>query len=57
MILNVLLFHFIEKIINKMKERKETIELEEFGHITDIRNQTFSDLFLSSIMSTFINNY
>ena len=47
MILNVLLFHFIEIIINKMKERKETIELKDLGHITDIRNQTFTDLFLS----------
>jgi len=48
--LNVLMFHFIQKIIDKMKERKETIELEGVGQITDMRNQNFFEEMLFSVM-------
>jgi hypothetical protein len=48
--LNVLMFHFIEKIIDKMKERKETIELEGVGQITDIRDQNMFEEMLFSVM-------
>jgi len=48
--LNVLMFNFIQKIIDKMKERKETIKLENIGQITDIRNQNmFEEIFFSVI--------
>ena len=50
LILNVLMFHFIQKIIDKMKEMEETIELEGFGHITDMRNQNFFEEMLFSVM-------
>jgi hypothetical protein len=48
--LNVLMFHFIEKIIDKMKERKETIELVGVGHITDMRDQNMFEEMLFSVM-------
>jgi len=48
--LNVLMFHFIQKIIDKMKEMEETIELEGVGHITDMRNQNFFEEMLFSVM-------
>ena len=48
--LNVLMFHFIQKIIDEMKKRKETIELEGVGQITDIRDQNMFEEMLFSVM-------
>ena len=55
MILNVLMFHFIQKIINKMKEMKETIELPEIGRITDIRNENPFEEIMFSILERLFN--
>lgn len=52
--LNVLMFHFIQKILDRMKERKETIELESIGQITDLRNQNFFEEILFSVMESLL---
>jgi hypothetical protein len=51
---NVLVNHFIHKIINKMKERDETIELKGIGRIIDIRDANQYEKLMFSFLGDII---